>query len=303
MPVGAPLKLVLYCNTMMRGLFSFAAILTVSVCAAQKNKTQLISFSSLPMCDSINVELWRVRPALYLYEHSGDEYRLVFRLAANCENNRYGAMLVEHDTLRLYFMNKGEMPRKKGMIIQNGFKPYTTNIFDKANCDCYFEMKYHIYARSLPTSITLNDEPVFTPVNQVHLTDPEYEVLNNGDTVNYVDSRGHLQGRWISRNEKDQIVVEHFYHDNAVDSTFRYQWLGNEVVAIGRFFTNTNDYSETAFYPDGMVKKDCVTTMRYVKPAFPTVVDADPSKGVIVTTCWTYAEDGTLLTVQSYVQE
>jgi hypothetical protein len=283
----------------IRFLASLACIL-ISFCGFTQKHLQLLRFSSVELCDSVHVNMERIRPTLHARNHSQDATELSIRVRANCENNRYGALAIENDTLRLYFFDKGFVLKKKNLVVENGYKPYQSREFEVAMCDCYFQMTYLITSKQpLPENIKINGDLVYPRSQLYRLTAPTFELYGR-DTVNYSDETGRMQGRWVALNEQGKIVEENFYRDDKRDSMLLYTYHDNYLFKKEVFISDSIDYSEIEFYPSGKVRQNCVTTMRYVRPT--VAVDERSGRrsfGIQVQTCWIYSEEGKLIDIKS----
>lgn len=97
---------------------------------------------------------------------------------------------------------------------------YTTDGY-LCECYCYYEVKYFIALENQwddpqKYQIKLNGKPI-VETSEKYVTFPEEYLVENGDTINFVDKYGMRQGYWIKRDSLNRIVLEGSFQNHKDD--------------------------------------------------------------------------------------
>ena len=171
----------LYC--MKKSFLLFLFFINVSITYAQEH-IDLISFSAIGLCDSVDVELDKARAVIFDKSRDKNNFKIVIRVKTNCLfENLIGAYQLRGDTLNLLFTLKGAPIRGENVVYQSRINPENDGELEMALCDCYSELTYKFSNIDSEPILTLFSKQLYPP-NQIYpISEPTFEIYKKDTRV------------------------------------------------------------------------------------------------------------------------
>lgn len=269
---------------------SFAIILSI-YSFKSFSQIELSNFKAVSLCDSVHVFLGKARPILISKAFENDELELVIRKKANCHaENIIGAFQHEEGKLNLLHTLKGAIFDNPNIQYQKGVNPHNNGILEQALCDCYTEMTFRFSQVQEEPVIQLFSKPIYSPDQIYNTHAPTFEVYKS-DTVNYTDSIGNKQGRWITINNRNQIIQEEYYFNSHSDSVKVISYHSNGAkhleTRIGK-----KAYLELTYSESGILEKQCHKKEEQVKLYSQKYLPYQAHQFMTIEICITFDQNG-----------
>jgi hypothetical protein len=134
-------------------------------------------------------------------------------------------------------------------------------------CDCCFTFNLTIsgYDNSRDYTFIGNGKEIPVTEHRFPLKPISFEILD-GDTINYRDLYGFMQGRWILKNDKDLITEDAIYENGSIEigkTDKKYNYGNRLIYEREEILIETEEgykrvYSELFYYPSGNLKRKCI---------------------------------------------
>jgi hypothetical protein len=166
-----------------------------------------------------------------------------------------------------YFLNDTTYIEEETIIFQG----YTA-----CNCCFTFNITLKGFNHSADYKFIANDEEIPFTEHRFPIKPISFEIFE-GDTINYRNLYGFMQGRWILRNDKGLITEDAIYENGYIvngKTDKKYNYGKRLISEREERLIETEEgyrrvYSELFYYPSGNLKRKCVGLFPKEREDFP----------------------------------